>query len=70
MEDGQPAPRRVWNKLPETVAGAVLKLALKEPGLSPRELATVLLLVDERRGQRPAQTLAARSRFLLRCSSR
>jgi putative transposase len=39
LEDGQPAPRRVWNKLPDTVAGAVLELALKEPALSPRELA-------------------------------
>jgi hypothetical protein len=40
LEDGQPAPpRRVWNKLPDTVAEAVLELALKEPALSPRELA-------------------------------
>ena len=39
LEDGQPAPRRVWNKIPEPVAGAVLELALKEPELSPRELA-------------------------------
>ena len=29
LEDGQPAPpRRVWNKLPDTVAEAVLELAL------------------------------------------
>src|SRR5580658_4344136 len=39
LEDGQPAPRRVWNKLPDTVAQAVVGLALKEPELSPRELA-------------------------------
>ena len=39
LEDGQPAPRRVWNKLPGTVAQAVVELALKEPELSPRELA-------------------------------
>src|SRR5712675_954226 len=39
LEDGQPAPRRVWNKLPDTVAQAVIGLALKEPALSPRELA-------------------------------
>ena len=31
LEDGQPAPRRVWNKLPDTVAEAVVGLALKEP---------------------------------------
>src|ERR1700693_5823039 len=47
LEDGQPAPRRVWNKLPDTVAGAVLELALKEPALSPRELA--VSFVDQQR---------------------
>ena len=46
LEDGQPAPRRVWNKLPEKVAAAVIELALKEPELSPRELATAF--VDQR----------------------
>jgi len=45
LEDGQPAPRRVWNKLPDTIAQAVIGLALKEPELSPRELATAF--VDE-----------------------
>jgi len=39
LEDGRPAPRRVWNKLPAAVTRAVLELALKEPELSPRELA-------------------------------
>src|SRR5260221_2028079 len=39
LEDGQSAPRRVWNKLPDTIAQAVVELALKEPELSPRELA-------------------------------
>ena len=33
LEDGQPAPRRVWKKLPDTVAEAVVALALKEPAL-------------------------------------
>jgi putative transposase len=47
LEDGQPAPRRVWNKLPDTVAGAVLELALQEPALSPRELA--VSFVDQQR---------------------
>jgi putative transposase len=47
LEDGQPAPRRVWNKLPPKVAAAVLALALQEPELSPRELATAF--VDRRR---------------------
>jgi putative transposase len=46
LGDGQPAPRRVWNKIPPMVAEAVLDLALKEPELSPRELATAF--VDQR----------------------
>src|ERR1700693_797336 len=39
LQDRTAAPRRVWNKLPATVTQAVLELALKEPELSPRELA-------------------------------
>ena len=46
LRDGQSAPRRVWHKLPEQVAAAVVELALKEPELSPRELATAF--VDQR----------------------
>src|SRR6202162_127448 len=47
LEDCQPAPRRGWNKLPDTVTEAVLELALKEPELSPRELA--VSFVDQQR---------------------
>jgi transposase InsO family protein len=43
LADRQPAPRRVWNKLPEAVTAAVIDLALKEPELSPRELATAFV---------------------------
>jgi putative transposase len=43
LADGQPAPRRIWNKLPEAVAASVIDLALKEPELLPRELATAFL---------------------------
>ena len=43
LQDGQPAPRRVWNKLPEAVTAAVIDLGLKEPELSPRELATAFV---------------------------
>jgi putative transposase len=46
VEDGQSALRRVWKKIPEPVAEAVLELALKQPELSPRELATTF--VDQR----------------------
>src|SRR5215467_10626250 len=43
LADRPPAPRRVWNKLPAEVSQAVLVLALKEPQLSPRELAVSLV---------------------------
>jgi putative transposase len=43
LQDGQPAPRRIWNKLPQAVTAAVIDLALKEPELSPRELATAFV---------------------------
>jgi transposase InsO family protein len=43
LADGQAAPRRVWNKLPPAVAAAVVDLALQEPELSPRELATAFV---------------------------
>jgi putative transposase len=43
LEDRTPAPRRVWNKLPTAVTQAVLELALKQPELSPRELAVSLV---------------------------
>jgi putative transposase len=43
LADGQPAPRRVWNKLPDAVAATVIDLALKEPEWSPRELATAFV---------------------------
>jgi len=40
LEDGAPLPRRVWNRIPDDVREQVLHLALDEPDLSPRELAT------------------------------
>jgi putative transposase len=39
LEDGKPRPRRVWNKIPDEIATAIVNLALEEPDLSPRELA-------------------------------
>src|SRR3984893_19296920 len=33
-------PERVWNRTPDGVRGQVVQLALDEPELSPRELAT------------------------------
>src|SRR5260221_1112598 len=47
LKDGKSAPSRVWNKLPDTIAQAVVELALKEPELSPRELA--IAFADQQR---------------------
>ena len=40
LEDRSPRPERVWNRIPDDVRGQVVQLALDEPELSPRELAT------------------------------
>ena len=40
LEDRKPMPRRVWNKVPPEITQEVLEMALEEPQLSPRELAT------------------------------
>jgi putative transposase len=47
LADRSPAPRRVWNKLPAAINQALLELAIRQPDLSPRELATSF--VDQRR---------------------
>jgi len=39
LEDCRGGPRRVWNRIPDTVRGQVLDMALEQPDLSPRELA-------------------------------
>jgi len=39
LEDRSPKPKHVWNRIPDEVRGKVVKLALKETELSPRELA-------------------------------
>src|SRR3954462_14755332 len=40
LEDRAPRPPRVWNRIPDKVRGQLVQLALEEPELSPRELAT------------------------------
>jgi transposase-like protein len=40
LEDKTPRPERVWNRIPDKVRDQVVQLALDEPKLSPRELAT------------------------------
>jgi transposase-like protein len=39
LADRSPRPDRVWNRIPDVVRERILKLALDEPPLSPRELA-------------------------------
>lgn len=46
LDDHRAGPRRVWNRIPETVRGEILELALERPKLSPREVAVTF--TDER----------------------
>ena len=39
LEDQSPKPKHVWNRIPDALRRKVVKLALKETELSPRELA-------------------------------
>ena len=39
LGDRSPRPDRVWNRIPDVVREQIIKLALDEPALSPRELA-------------------------------
>ena len=39
MSDRSPRPDRVWNRIPDAMRDQIIKLALDEPTLSPRELA-------------------------------
>jgi transposase-like protein len=41
LEDRSPHSGRVWNRIPDEVRERIVKLALDEPELSPRELATL-----------------------------
>ncbi|MFY9837832.1 MAG: IS3 family transposase [Xanthobacteraceae bacterium] len=40
LEDKSPRPQRVWNRIPDRIRERIVQLALDEPELSPRELAT------------------------------
>ena len=46
LEDRRSGPGRVWNRIPDTIRGQVLDMALERPVLSPRELAVTF--TDER----------------------
>jgi transposase InsO family protein len=39
LEDRRPRPDRVWNRIPDEVRDRIVRLALDQPELSPRELA-------------------------------
>ena len=40
LEDKASRPTRVWNRIPDAIREQIVQLALDEPELSPRELAT------------------------------
>src|SRR5450830_670821 len=40
LEDKSPRSKRVWNRIPDAIRARSVQLALDEPELSPRELAT------------------------------
>ena len=40
LEDKTPRPKHVWNRIPDAIRERIVQLALDEPELSPRELAT------------------------------
>ena len=40
LEDKVSRPMRVWNRIPDAIRERIVQLALDEPELSPRELAT------------------------------
>src|SRR3954466_5564812 len=40
LEDKASRPTRVWNRIPDAIRERIVQLALNEPELSPRELAT------------------------------
>ena len=40
LKDKTSKPSRVWNRIPDQVRGRIVGMALDEPELSPRELAT------------------------------
>jgi putative transposase len=40
LEDRSSKPKQVWNRIPDAIRGRLVQLALDEPELSPRELAT------------------------------
>ena len=40
LEDRSPKPKQVWNRIPDDVRERIVEMALDEPELSPRRLAT------------------------------
>jgi putative transposase len=39
LNDGQPRPDRVWNRIPDAVRDKVNQLSFEEPAMSPGKLA-------------------------------
>jgi len=40
LDDHRPKPKRAWNRIPNDVRERIVALALDEPDLSPREVAS------------------------------
>ncbi len=47
LEDKASRPTRVWNRIPDAIRERIVQLALDEPELSPRELATRFKAAEE-----------------------
>jgi putative transposase len=48
LDDRHPKPDRVWNRIPDDVRERIIKLALEESALSPRELAVRFTDTEDR----------------------
>ena len=59
LDDRSPRPDRVWNRIPDMVREQIIKLALDEPALSPRELAVAAASAGKGGVRREAPVLLA-----------
>jgi len=59
LGDRSPRPDRVWNRIPDMVREQIIKLALDEPALSPRELAVAAASARKGGVRREAPVLLA-----------
>ena len=53
LDDRHPKPDRVWNRIPDDVRERIIRLALDEPALSPRQSRMAAVEVKARTWVRP-----------------